>query len=252
MRKHALLLGSAAALFAVCTTALAVEAPADGWHQSGGLFQDPHNHNFWTVRATPSALVSGVGKVAGMTGSQALFLKGAAEAGGIACTTIINICHPHPGTESLDSFIRNGGLERRIPLQAWRGQRLRLTVRLKNDGAARAYASAQIVMGDAAPIRTFAQRNAAGASAWEAHQFVLDVPDRASDLAIDVGLTGKGTVWLDGITLEAVSKAVPVSRRSNKGAELGIGLLVTGSKPIFMTDYPLPPPVPGPEDPHSL
>jgi hypothetical protein len=109
------------------------------------------------------------------------------------------------------SFDRVGGLERAIPLNPWRGKRVQLSLRLENKGDARAYALAQVNRSDGPAIRTVAQRNSEGTSFWETHRFVMDVPDNATSLFLYAGLTGKGTVWVDDITLDAVDTGVALT-----------------------------------------
>jgi hypothetical protein len=59
--------------------------------------------------------------------------------------------------------------------------------------------------------------NAPASGAWQARQFVLDVPSDATDLVLQVGLIGKGSVWVDNLTLAAAGDVpVTASRRLNR------------------------------------
>lgn len=50
-----------------------------------------------------------------------------------------------------------------------------------------------------------------GTSDWQKYEIVLDVPDTSAALAYGVLLTGNGTVWLSGLSFEAVDNDVPVT-----------------------------------------
>jgi hypothetical protein len=114
-------------------------------------------------------------------------------------------------TEPQIAFTRFGGLESDIDLDAWRGKRVRLTLRLRNVDGGRAYAIAQVNQSSGDGARTLAQRNASGSHDWETHQFVLDVPEGGNHLYVYVGMTGKGRILADGLTLEAVGRDAALS-----------------------------------------
>jgi hypothetical protein len=103
-----------------------------------------------------------------------------------------------------------GRLQRVIPLAAWRGRRLSVSLRLKNDGDARAWAMLQMTQRGRITIAA-PQRNAPGNGGWETRRFVLNVSDSADALILNVGLTDQGKVWLDSLTLEAVGADVAVT-----------------------------------------
>jgi hypothetical protein len=102
-------------------------------------------------------------------------------------------------------------LEGRIRLDAWRGKRLRLTFQLK-DYAARSEVIARIEKSNGAGVVSVAERNANHSGSGDARQFVLDVPDNATDLAIDVRALGNGTVYVGDIKLTAADAKAPLSR----------------------------------------
>lgn len=115
------------------------------------------------------------------------------------------------GAEPQLSFNRYGGLENDIPLESWRGKRIRVTLRLKDEDGARAFAIAQVNRVDGDGRITLAQRNSLDGRGWETHQFVMDVPDDGNHLYVYAGFTGKGRMQVDGVTLETVSMATPLS-----------------------------------------
>jgi hypothetical protein len=114
-------------------------------------------------------------------------------------------------TEPQVAFGLFGGMEREVLLHDWRGKRVRLTLRLQNEGGARAYVLAQVNQEDGDGARTLAQRNAPGSGGWEIHQFVLDVPEDGNYLYVYVGLTGSGRILAGAMTLEAVDRGAPLS-----------------------------------------
>jgi hypothetical protein len=191
---------------ATCMTAL-----ADGWYLTPGLVRKKADGIIAPVSmADPQVLKAGTGTMPGMTGRPAITISG--DTGAPAMTTARTYIGrgQYGDMAPQDSFTSYGGLERRIALKDWRGKRLRLTVRLKDEGEAHAYASVHIARISDTAIRTATRVNRPD-GAWQAHSFVLDVPDNATILTVDAGLTGKGTAWLDGVTLEAVDRTVPVT-----------------------------------------
>lgn len=163
--------------------AAATTTANDGWYQVRGYARWP---------AVPFEI--GTGVTTGMLGRQAVYFAG--DAG---WATLRN------------SLAKYGALRQDIPLQAWRGKRLRLTLRLKNDGGARAWTSLNISDQDRSSIRAAIQRNDSGNEQWQTHQFVLDVPADANTLYLSFGLTDEGKVWADEVRLEAVGPAVPLT-----------------------------------------
>jgi hypothetical protein len=155
----------------------------DGWYRVRGYARWP-----------AVAFEIGTGATTGMSGRQAVYFAG--DAG---WATVRN------------SLLKYGALQQDIPLRPWRGKRLRLTLRLKDDGGARAWTSLNISDNDRSVIRADIQRNESGAAAWQVHQFVLDVPDDANNLFLSVGLTDEGKIWADEVRLEAVGPDVPVT-----------------------------------------
>jgi hypothetical protein len=100
-------------------------------------------------------------------------------------------------------------LERVIPAAAWRGKRLRLTLRLKNEDKAHGFVLVRVEKENDTGIVTQTQRNTVS-NAWQTHIFVFDVPQNATRIAVDMRSMGYvGTVWVDEPTLEDAGTQTP-------------------------------------------
>ena len=53
-----------------------------------------------------------------------------------------------------------------------------------------------------------------GTTDWSRYEIVLDVPERAEEIAFGILLSRQGQVWLDDVQFEVVSKAVPTTSDS--------------------------------------
>lgn len=109
--------------------------------------------------------------------------------------------------------VSNATLERTIPLAAWRGKRIHLSLRLKAEGDARAAVQFVIHNSDRTDLFVPAQVNAPG-GAWQAHQSILDVPGNATDLTVTVALKvskGRATGWVDDFVLETANVHDPLT-----------------------------------------
>lgn len=105
-----------------------------------------------------------------------------------------------------------GTLERSIPLDAWRGKRVHITLPVKLEGEGNALAWAWVGKSNGVFVRAVPQPVAAG-GAWQSQQFVMDVPDNATGLAVSLRLRGKdSTLWMDDIKLEAAGADMSPSR----------------------------------------
>jgi hypothetical protein len=214
MRMHAFL-GLTLLFLASAETAI---AETDGWRLTSGLHGGPDVG--YVAKTTPPTLEIGTGNISGMTASQAVYLRGNADTGFNNC----GICLPQ------ESFIRFGGIERRIPLEAWHGKRIMLTVRLKNEGGAHGYIATQINLTNGGAWRTTPQYQYDQSQEWQDRQFVLQVPDDAKDLVLFAGLVGDGAVWLDDLTLKAASADVPATKSRR--------LFVCSGTPCEVLAYP--------------
>src|SRR3569833_2906545 len=84
-----------------------------------------------------------------------------------------------------------------IPVRDFRGKRLSVTVRLKNEGDVRARARILFKQNDYGSLTTAVPEENAPGDAWQDHRFVMDVPRTADTLTLNIGLVGKGKVWID-------------------------------------------------------
>jgi hypothetical protein len=95
----------------------------------------------------------------------------------------------------------------------YRGKRVRLSAQVKAQSVAD---WAGVWMRVDAPSGASAfdnmqDRPIKGAQDWTNHTIVLDVGTNATAIAFGVLLSGKGSVWIDDIELEAVGQDVPVT-----------------------------------------
>ena len=126
------------ALFALagCTV------PDMGWHMTTRYRGPAENYSLprTSMRAVPGAQKG-----------EAIYLRRVARG---------PVADPRIGPEA--HFANFGGLERNIPLQAWRGSKVQLSVRLKNEGNALAFVIAQINRLDGDALYTGVEGNAPG------------------------------------------------------------------------------------------
>jgi uncharacterized protein with GYD domain len=52
-----------------------------------------------------------------------------------------------------------------------------------------------------------------GTTGWRPFAIVLDVPQEAVAIQFGLRLAGSGQIWVDGVTIEAVSASVPVTSK---------------------------------------
>lgn len=94
-----------------------------------------------------------------------------------------------------------GALTQRVSLNSWRGQRVRVSLRLKREGDMRAYIYFNVPAG-----RSLVQKH--DSDDWQIHSFVTDVPAGGGSLLINIGLVSKGGVWVDDVAVQAVGSDV--------------------------------------------
>ena len=122
-----------------------------------------------------------------------------------------------------------GNFERKLSLAAWRGKHVRLTLRFKTAEDIHANVTAAVAQ-DQEVRRGTQQQRIRTMDGWQTVQFVRDVPDDAADLVLDLGLYGKGTLWIGDVALEAAddkgapSPAIRLENRigSNGGSQTGL------------------------------
>jgi hypothetical protein len=142
--------------------------------------------------AKPSDLFAvGTGETPGMSGQRAVYIRGSANPG---------------------SF-RVGTLQQDLALDTWRGKRVRVSLRYKQEAPPRttAYGDIWAQVGKANGTALRAGSFHVSASEWRLQQFVMDVPESAVSLALGVDLHGTGTGWVDGVSIEPVGVDVPVT-----------------------------------------
>ena len=101
-----------------------------------------------------------------------------------------------------------------IPAGELRGKRMRMTAQVKDQASAggglwlRVQAAYSPSDG---PGRGGELCRLSASVAWQPCEEVFDVPEAADAIQIGLGLAGTGTLWLDQVTLDEVSRDVPVT-----------------------------------------
>lgn len=106
-----------------------------------------------------------------------------------------------------------GTLMQEVSADAYRGQRLRLTVHVKANDV-QGWAGVWMRVdgpGLMIVLDNMRDRPIVGNTDWRAYSLVLDVPADASGFAYGLLLEGSGRVWMDAISLEVVDAGVPVT-----------------------------------------
>jgi hypothetical protein len=137
-----------------------------------------------TANLLPPVVNTGTGQVAGMTGSAAFYVR-------IVGGPVFN-----DGSA--------GDIQRVIPLAAWRGKPVRLTLRFKTEGTISAGIQTAIAVAGGKRSGSRMVNTLRGKGDWQSCQFVRDVPAGAGAYVIDLHLHGKGTLWIDAVGLQAV------------------------------------------------
>jgi hypothetical protein len=102
------------------------------------------------------------------------------------------------------------GLGHMVVADAYRGQRIRVSTRLKTENAD----SARCAMDVREKGLILAYANvpvAKGSHDWTDCNVVLDVSADATEIDVGFNMMGGGTVWSDGFRLEIVGKDVPLT-----------------------------------------
>lgn len=105
-----------------------------------------------------------------------------------------------------------GTLMQTISAEAYRGQRVRFKARVKARDVSDWAGLWMRVDGEDGMLSLYNSHDKPikGSTDWQWRSVVLDVPSNAKAIAFGVIDGGKGTVWLDEITLQAVGKDTPV------------------------------------------
>lgn len=108
-----------------------------------------------------------------------------------------------------------GTLMQVVAAEAFRGKRLRMTARVQGQGITgrgdlwlRVQAIDSPADGAGLGGRSF---RLAGSFAWRTCEIVFDVPRAGEEIQFGIGLAGPGTLWLDQVALDEVSRDVPVT-----------------------------------------
>ncbi|WP_020652707.1 hypothetical protein [Massilia niastensis] len=124
-------------------------------------------------------------------------------------------------------FLRNesadaqawGSLTQVISAKNYLGKRLQFKARIKTEDISN-YAGLWMRI-DAPNRHSAAFYNSAdkpirGSTDWQERTVTLDVPPNAAVVAFGVVGSGRGQVWIDGLTLEPVGQEVPVDRFASR------------------------------------
>lgn len=138
----------------------------------------------------PEGYRIGLGKTEGMTSERALALQ---------------TCN--------DNALRgHGSLERTIPAEDYAGGRVRVTGRVKRSGGGIGIFYVNLLGPGGAHLH-HVRLYSAGGGKWESLSLVMDL--RKSIVAFDIGValwdSDASTVWLEGVTVEAVDGKVPLN-----------------------------------------
>jgi hypothetical protein len=95
--------------------------------------------------------------------------------------------------------VRLSGYVRAQDVQAWAGLWMRV------DGAG----------GEALSFDNMQERPIKGTADWKKYEIVLDVPEKAEEIAYGLLLTGRGDTWLDDLKFDVVGKDTPVTGQSS-------------------------------------
>ncbi len=160
-------------------------ANADDWRVKRAFIE--YNPPTSESRTIPAVVYTGTGQVEGVASGTAFYAK-------VASNSVLN-----RGIA--------GNVERKISLTGWRGKRVRLTLRLKTQGPLHAEASAAVVQ-DNNVLRGTQRQWVPTRDGWQSFSFVRDVPNDAMDFVVDLGLYGRGTLWVDDVALESGDQSV--------------------------------------------
>ena len=151
----------------------------------------------WIARGTrPSDYQMGITTTAGSLGPEAFVIRA------------------KPGVTS--SLAEYGTMMQMHKPGPFLGKRLKLTARMKSEGVQRMQLWLRVdgKRGAGAPLSFYNMRDrpVRGTSDWKTYEIVLDVPEESVAVAYGFFVGGgRGTAWMDGLTLETVDDDVPVS-----------------------------------------
>jgi hypothetical protein len=151
----------------------------------------------WIARGTrPQDYRMGIGTTAGSLGPEAFVIRA------------------KPGVTS--SLAEYGTMMQMHKPGPFLGKRLKLTARMKSEGVQRVQMWLRVdgKRGPGAPLSFYNMRDrpVRGTSDWKTYEIVLDVPEESVAVAYGFFVGGgRGTAWMDGLTLETVGNNVPIT-----------------------------------------
>lgn len=107
-----------------------------------------------------------------------------------------------------------GTLMQDFSAEKFRGQRMQLSafIKAKNvKGWAGLWMKVEGAGHDVLGFDNMKNRVIKGTSDWTKYTIVLDVPKESKIIAFGILLSGKGSVWIDDVTFEKVSKVIPTT-----------------------------------------
>lgn len=116
----------------------------------------------------------------------------------------------------------SGLLAQSIRADAYRGRRIRLTGWLRTVGDTAAEARLWMRVDGATGAQAWdymLDRPIQGTRDWLPYTVVLDVPGSALGISFGAGLTGRGQLWLDDVSLETVGEDVPATGQIRNGTD---------------------------------
>jgi hypothetical protein len=167
---------------------------------------------------TPAALVNGGFEASSGDQPQGWFMSGGASA---EFEALIDRTEHATGAASARLRPRvahpsgYGTLLQAIRAEGFRGKRLRMTAMVKGEGITGRgdlwlRVQAAYSPGDGPGLGGGACK-LARSFAWKPCEIVFDVPEAGESIQLGIGLAGPGTLWLDDVRLEEVSRDVPVT-----------------------------------------
>ncbi len=105
-----------------------------------------------------------------------------------------------------------------ISPDSYRGERIRLSAQIKSDTIedwAGLWLRVDGKEKNSLQFDNMRDRPITGTTSWNRYEIVLDVPDDSTNLAFGVLVSGPGTVWLDGLEIDVVSKSTPKTGLDN-------------------------------------
>jgi hypothetical protein len=114
-----------------------------------------------------------------------------------------------------------GALGQAFSADSLKGKRVRLSAQIKTEDAEHGFLW---MRADRADGRTVAfdnmqRRPARGTLDWRERSIVVDIPEDAHVIAFGFGLSGKGKVFVDEVSIKPVSLDVPVTGHSRLGSQ---------------------------------